>query len=134
MDKRRPGGDNERTLPSLPPDPLFRSPDLTEQTPSRRGFLKTGAATLAALGSAAHVHAAGNDTIRVGLIGCGSPRGGRGRGAAENCVNAGPGVKLVAMADLFKDHLDYTLDYLSKKHGKDKVDVAEDRRFVGWDA
>ncbi|HMF11786.1 MAG TPA: Gfo/Idh/MocA family oxidoreductase, partial [Gemmataceae bacterium] len=107
---------------------------MTEQTPSRRGFLKTGAATLAVLGSAAHVHAAGNDTIRVGLIGCGSPRGGRGRGAAENCVNAGPGVKLVAMADLFKDHLDYTLDYLSKKHGKDKVDVPEGRRFVGWDA
>jgi predicted dehydrogenase len=107
---------------------------LTEQTPSRRSFLKTGAATLAVLGSAAHVHAAGNDTIRVGLIGCGSPRGGRGRGAAENCVSAGPGVKLVAMADLFKEHLDYTLDYLSKKQGKDKVDVPEGRRYVGWDA
>src|SRR5262249_33103821 len=116
------------------PTPCSGVLTLTEQTPSRRGFPKKGAATLAILGSAAHVHAAGNDTIRVGLIGCGSPRGGRGRGAAENCVSAGPGVKLVAMADLFKEHLDYTLEYLSKKHGKDKVDVPEGRRYVGWDA
>jgi predicted dehydrogenase len=96
--------------------------------------LTTSAATLAALGTVSHVHAGGNDVLRVGLIGCGSERGGRGRGAAENCVKAGPGVKLTAMADLFKDHLDFTHDYLSKKLGKDKIEVPEDRRFVGWDA
>ncbi len=106
---------------------------MTENSTSRRHFLKTSAATLAALGTAASVHAAGSDVIRVGLIGCGSPRGGRGRGAAENCVSAGPGVKLVAMADLFKDHLEFSLSHLSKL-GKEKVEVPEDRRFVGWDA
>jgi predicted dehydrogenase len=104
---------------------------------SRRDFLKTstavGAGLAAGLGAVANVHAGGSDVIRVGLIGCGSPRGGRGRGAAANCVNAGPNVKLVAMADLFKDHLEYTRHDLGKL-GPDKVDVAADRCFVGFDA
>src|SRR5262245_53506661 len=69
---------------------------LTQHHLSRRGFLTTSATTLAALGTVANVHAAGSDVLRVGLIGCGSERGGRGRGAAANCVNAGEGVRLVA--------------------------------------
>ena len=54
------------------------------------------------LSLASRAFAAGDDTIRVALIGC----GGRGRGAAV----AGPfhrgNVKLVAMADAFADQLD----------------------------
>jgi predicted dehydrogenase len=106
---------------------------------SRRDFLKSSTATVvgtalaAAMSPVANAHVAGSDVIRVGLIGCGSVRGGRGRGAAENCLNAGPNVKLYAMADLFKDHLDYTRHYLDKL-GPDKIDVSEDRCFVGWDA
>src|SRR5258707_8430998 len=101
--------DNRTILPGRPLSTFCSGvPILTDHNTSRRGFLTTSAATLAALGTVSHVHAAGNDVLRVGLIGCGSPRGGRGRGAAENCVNAGQGVKLVAMADLFKDHLDFT--------------------------
>ncbi len=108
---------------------------------SRRTFLKTsaaaGAGVAAYLGGVPAVHAAGSDTIRVGLIGCGSPRGGRGRGAAEQCVNASPNVKLVAMADVFKDHIEYTRSYLTKrlaKAGPDKIDVPDERCFVGFDA
>ncbi len=56
--------------------------------PNRREFLKTSTAAtagaMAALGSLPAVHAAGNDTIKVGLIGC----GGRGTGAAENICEA----------------------------------------------
>jgi predicted dehydrogenase len=106
----------------------------TEST-SRRSFLKTSAVAGAAalLAGAPQVHANGSEIIRVGLIGCGSPRGGRGRGAAEQCVNAGPNVKLVAMADLFRDHLDYTRNYL-KKLGSDKIDVPDKNCFVGFDA
>jgi predicted dehydrogenase len=104
---------------------------------SRRDFLKSSAATAlgtaALLAGASQVHAGGSDVIRVGLIGCGSPRGGRGRGAAEQCVNAGPNVKLVAMADLFRDHLDYTRNYL-KRLGSDKIDVPDKHCFVGFDA
>ena len=46
------------------------------------------------------VHAQGSDTIKVGVIGC----GGRGTGAAENCAESAPGVKIFAMGDLFPDH------------------------------
>jgi predicted dehydrogenase len=115
-------------------EPLAQNP---AGSASRRDFLKTSAAT--ALGAAAlladapAVHAGGSDVIRVGLIGCGSPRGGRGRGAAEQCVNAGPNVKLIAMADLFRDHLEYTRTYL-KRLGPDKIDVPDSHCFVGFNA
>src|SRR6516225_747991 len=100
-------------------EPTSNSKDVS----SRRDFLKASTATVMGAALASNVHAAGSDVIRVGLIGCGSPRGGRGRGAAENCIHAGANVKLYAMADLFKDHLDYTRSYLTK-FGTDKVDVA----------
>jgi predicted dehydrogenase len=113
------------------------SADTPHNSTSRRDFLKTAGAiagTAALLGTfPGGVHAGGNDTLRVGLIGCGSPRGGRGRGAAMQCVNAGPNVKLVAMADLFQDHLDYTRNYLKEKVG-DKLAVKDDNCFIGFDA
>src|SRR5438132_7443576 len=111
------------------------------KTSSRRDFLKAstatvmGAALTSELAATDNVHIAGSEVIRVGLIGCGSPGGGRGRGAADNCIHAGPNVKLYAMADLFKNHLDDTRNYFQNKFEKtDKVDVADERCFVGWDA
>jgi myo-inositol 2-dehydrogenase/D-chiro-inositol 1-dehydrogenase len=99
---------------------------------SRRDFLKTSAfvagGTAAHLGSVPNAFAAGSDVIKVGLVGCGN----RGTGAAEQSINASTNVKLHAMADLFKDHLEGSLDKL-KQFG-DKIDVAEDRKFVGFDA
>jgi predicted dehydrogenase len=101
---------------------------------TRREFLKTTGrvAAASALAGAAipHVHAAENNTIHVALIGC----GGRGTGAASNAlkVKHGP-VKLVAMADAFKDRLDRSHASL-KKSLADQVDVPEDRQFVGLDA
>ncbi len=116
---------------------------MTEPTPpaaSRRDFLKTSTAAVAGaaaaatyLGGVPAVHAGGSDAIGVGLIGCGSPRGGRGRGAAAQCVSAGPGVKLVAMGDVFRDHLEFTRADL-RKLGPDKVDVPDSHCFVGFDA
>jgi predicted dehydrogenase len=105
----------------------------TKPDACRREFLKTSAAVAVGLSALANVHAGGSDVIRVGLVGCGSPRGGRGRGAAMNCLNAGENIKLVAMGDLFKDHLDYTLEYL-RKNAPDRVDVSSDRCFDGFDA
>src|SRR5215472_14093591 len=101
---------------------------------SRRSFLKTSGAALAGgaiaarFGNLPAVYAAGSDEIRIGLIGCGE----RGTGAVENALNAAPGVKLVAMADAFKDRLDKSLTYLSQF--KEKVDVAPERQFVGLGA
>ncbi len=100
---------------------------------SRRDFLKSSAvvatgSVLSQLGAMSNAHAAGDDVIKVGLVGC----GGRGTGAAEQSINASTNIKLHAMGDLFKDHLDRCHDNLSKFG--DKVDVANDRKFVGLDA
>jgi predicted dehydrogenase len=75
------------------------------------------------------VHAAGNETLRLGLIGCGS----RGSGAVVNALNADQGVKLVAMGDLFLDRLESSLVNLSKEV-ESRMDVPRERQFVGFDA
>src|SRR5438132_5439231 len=99
-----------------------------QSTSTRRDFLRKStaavfASTLASrLGNVPHVHAAGSDMIRVGLIGC----GGRGTGAADQVVRAAPNVKLIAMGDAFKDRLDESRQALLKNHG-DKIDVPADR-------
>lgn len=101
---------------------------------SRRTFLTTTAAGTAALLAAPNAHAAGNDVIKVGLVGC----GGRGRGAAENiCQAAGTthNIKLHAFADVFADHLNNTVEALKDgQHTKDKFDAPKERQFVGFDA
>jgi myo-inositol 2-dehydrogenase/D-chiro-inositol 1-dehydrogenase len=69
---------------------------------TRRDFLKASAAGMAAAGGLAiarGAHAAGNETVKIGMIGC----GGRCRGAAMESLKAGPYVKLVAMCDVFED-------------------------------
>ena len=83
---------------------------------SRRDFLKSSATVLgtAAIGelvAARFAHAAGSDTIRLGLIGCGD----RGTGAALQALVADRGAKLVAMADVFKDHAFGSRDHLRQQ-------------------
>jgi predicted dehydrogenase len=105
-----------------------------QKAASRREFLKnTGRiATVTALAGVAipSVHAAENNTIQVALIGC----GGRGTGAAGDAMSVkyGP-VKLVALADVFPERLKASYDNLKKQFG-DKVDVPQDRQFLGFDA
>jgi predicted dehydrogenase len=98
---------------------------------TRRDFLKASAAAAGALAALPAVHAAGGDTITIGLIGC----GGRGTGAAAQALNADRNVKLVALADAFEDRLQHSLDTLLKDEKiAAKVDVKPDRRFVGFNA
>jgi predicted homoserine dehydrogenase-like protein len=89
----------------------------------------TAAASLAiGFGSPLGAFAAGSDTIKVGLIGC----GGRGTGAALDCMKAAPGVEVVAMGDLLPDRLASSLERLTKDF-PDRVKVPADRRFTGFD-
>lgn len=74
------------------------------------------------------VFAGERDTIRVGLIGC----GGRGTGAAVNCVESSPGVEITALGDVFRDRLDSSRANLGRLG--DKLDVPDERCFVGFDA
>ena len=77
---------------------------------SRRDFIRATAAVgmAAVLPGKEKLFAAGSDKLRVGLIGC----GGRGTGAAKDCVNSSPNVEIVAMGDVFKDRLDKSLQQL----------------------
>ncbi|HUW19958.1 MAG TPA: Gfo/Idh/MocA family oxidoreductase [Sedimentisphaerales bacterium] len=97
---------------------------------SRRDFIRASAAvSLAAMTfDSSRVFAAGSDKLRVGLIGC----GGRGTGAAMDCVKSSPNVEIVAMGDLFRDSLDKSLARLSRRVD-DKVTVTDDTSFSGFD-
>src|SRR5262249_6999471 len=108
----------------------------TESAVTRRSFLSTSTAVAGgALVGTLPVErfalgASPGATLRVALGGC----GGRGSGAADQSLKAGgEGVKLVAMADAFKDRLDGSLKILKKDHDQ-HVDVPEDRQFIGLDA
>ena len=104
--------------------------------PSRRTFLQSsslavGAAVAGQLVVPRNVHAATDDTIRIGLIGC----GGRGTGAAAQALNADKNVKLVAMGDMFPDKLEASLSQLGKDEKlASKLAVDNEHRFVGVDA
>lgn len=103
----------------------------------------TGAVTGTMLNSALAegVHAKGDETIKVALVGCGS----RGAGAVSQVLKTKGPVKLWAMADLFEDRLESSLGLLIKGEQKsydrdaykglgDRIDVPKERRFVGFDA
>ncbi len=113
-------------------DPATGDPATGDPSSSRRDFLKASSAVAVAtgLGLARSAHAAGSDQIRIALVGC----GGRGTGAAVNALKAEPRVKLIAMADAFRDRLDRSLKALPNHVDKQRVDVPEERKFVGLDA
>ena len=105
--------------------------------PSRRNFMKTSTAAVVTgalaggLSITRSAHAAGDDTIRIGLIGC----GGRGSGAASQALHTQGSVKLVAMGDAFDFRLNESYNNLEKEEElKGKIDVPPERRFVGFDA
>jgi myo-inositol 2-dehydrogenase / D-chiro-inositol 1-dehydrogenase len=104
---------------------------------SRRDFIKgsTAAVVTGALAGglslARSAHAAGDDVIKIALIGC----GGRGSGAAKQALSTKGQVRLIAMADVFQDRLDGSYkELMSQGEVKDKIDVPVERRFVGFDA
>ena len=80
------------------------------------------AGTLALTGAAGPLaEARGSGTMRVGVIGC----GGRGSGAASDCVNSAKGVEIVALADAFGDQLGGL---------KNRYNVPSSRCFTGLDS
>ncbi len=101
---------------------------------SRRQFLQTGSSALAgatllsAVPIGRSAHAAGNDLLKVALVGCGS----RGNGAADQALSSFGQTKLVTMADVMPDKIQKGLAYLERLHG-DKVDVPAERQFTDFD-
>lgn len=109
--------------------------DKKSSSPSRRHFLKTstavaaGSSILTGLNAVNAAHVSYDETLKIGLVGC----GGRGRGAAEQAMNTEGSTQLIAMADVFDDNLQGALSQLQRAH-KDKVNVPKERQFVGVDA
>ncbi|MCA9199119.1 MAG: Gfo/Idh/MocA family oxidoreductase [Planctomycetales bacterium] len=104
---------------------------------ARRSFLKTGSAAVGgavALSMVPKVHAAGDDTLKVGMIGC----GGRGSGAALNALKADDNVKMTVMADIFEDRVlgaRKNIQASAEAAGLgEKFAVEEDACFHGFDA
>ena len=111
---------------------------------SRRDFIRQSTVIAGGLIAAPILSKAGilsaPKTIKIALIGC----GGRGTGAITQALMSKQDVKLVAMAEAFRDVLDtcyknITADDTSESTGvpgnlKSKIDVPEERKFVGFDA
>ena len=76
---------------------------------SRREFVKAGGMAVAATAASGLRLREEPAPLRVGLIGC----GGRGTGAAEDCLRAAPNVRLLAMADVFQERIDSCRNYLA---------------------
>lgn len=114
---------------------------------TRRSFLKSAAlatgfaaitgarasaqdttATDASTTVAPKVNVAGTETIRVGIIGS----GGRGTGAARDCINSSPGIQIVAIGDAFMDRAKGCWEKL-KEEFPDNIKATEDTLFDGID-
>ena len=94
---------------------------------NRRSFIKStstiaaGSAILSNFPFVLTSHAAPDDPIRMGLIGC----GGRGTGAVANAIASAPNVKVVAVADVFEG---------PAKAAGTNFKVAPELCFSGFDA
>ncbi len=106
---------------------------------SRRRFVKMSVqgGTAALLVPNGMVFGKVPDKIRVGLVGC----GGRGtRAGIIDCAQSSQGVELVAMGDIFEDHVKAAPEQIKtnlQKRGlsvKDIYKVTPETTFVGFDA
>src|SRR6516164_5568747 len=149
---------NALEMPMKQPSPV-RIPPSTSSTQawsvSRRQFLKhsslavAGAAALGEAPFAITSHAAPDDPIRIGLIGC----GGRGSGAVADALGAATdvkypqagyhtenikanastsakNVKVLALADVFPDRLNNCRDQLQKLN----MPIPDEMCFTGFEA
>lgn len=99
----------------------------------RRDFLKStgvlaGASVLGGMSVARGAQAAGDDVIKIALVGC----GGRGRGAVQDRLSAGDNVKVVAIADAFEQNAKSAKEAFEAQED-DRFDIG-DRVFAGFDA
>lgn len=102
---------------------------------SRRDFVKkTGSAVLGStlgfniVSAKSNTRNLSNETLKVGLIGC----GGRGTGAALQATRSEDNVVLTMMVDIFQDRLDESYNALMKENGS-KIKVEDHNKLIGFD-
>ena len=115
--------------------------DASEGNSSRRDFVKNtsllaGGLIAAPFVTRANYFSGADEIIKVAVVGC----GGRGTGAARQALLSNPNVRLVAMADAFRDNLDKSYNSLMSENPKaptqtvkTKVLVPEENKFTGFD-
>lgn len=99
---------------------------------NRRSFIqKTGAAILTSSFALHSVRAntTKNNTLKVGLVGC----GGRGNGAAMQALQGDPDTIITALGDVFPEQIEIAANELSAEF-PERVKVSKENRFVGFDA
>ena len=103
---------------------------------SRRNFVKkTAALTTGVLTSTLPIDSFANVSndkkLKLALVGC----GGRGSGAAVQALIADENVELIAMADVFKDRIEKSLEGIKEYFGDTKkINVNEKNIFIGFDS
>ncbi len=105
----------------------------TSNSGDRRDFLKASAAAagVATMAGYAGAFAAGNENLKVGIIGC----GGRGNGAIRNILEADPKVEIVAFGDVFDGQAKKSFDnWKGNKQFGNRVTATPDSVFSGLDA
>lgn len=114
-----------------------------ESSYSRRDIVKSGAALalpLVVAGCAASAPGAKTPfaprvtkQLKIGVVGC----GGRGTGAAVQALRADPNTVLWAMADVFGDRMEGSLQGVATEMGESaaaRVQVPPERRYLGFDS
>ncbi len=118
---------------------MNKKSDNVKNQQTRRRFIKTSVVggTAAMLLSNGMLYGKSPDKIKVGLIGC----GGRGtRAGIIDCAESTPGVELVAIGDVFEDHVKSAPEAIKtnlQKRGlpvKDIYKVTPETTFAGFDA
>ena len=120
--------DQESSKLHLPQSSTNRRQFLTQSSLTVAGATLTAGLSTSGIVNAAHP--VGDDTIRIGLIGT----GGRGTQAVCQALSTEGNVKLVAVGDAFRNRIDGCLANRSVQKLSDRIDVPEERKFVGFDA
>lgn len=107
----------------------------THTGPSRRRFMQSVTTAALASGVMSKVspaaYAAGSDTLKIGLVGC----GGRGTGAAVQALTADSNAKLVSIGDMFLDNIEKSVTNMGRqKDIADRVVAGRDHWHAGFDA
>jgi myo-inositol 2-dehydrogenase/D-chiro-inositol 1-dehydrogenase len=89
------------------------------------------AGTVGLVGAIANkARAQGSGKIKIGLLGC----GGRGNGALRQCLNADPGIEVIAMADLFESQVRKSRERIMRDEKyKGRIKIDDDHLFWGFD-
>ncbi len=108
----------------------MNTPRSSHSALTRRRFLGATSAALGALSVERFAHgASGGGPIKLAMVG----GGGRGSGAANQALNSGQNVQLVAIAELFQDKAETAVKNLAAQN-PGKVDVSPGNIFLGFEA